>query len=166
MIHFRIIKTYDYSWDGAYIAMDDAIWNRLQTYARRIPVPSKSRIIAETVLALSCTMLFEIVCKCTHNPLQERLRGCLHCHGRCNIKSFAEVRMTHPGPTKIYDCSRDGAYIVMDDAFWNRFLNCHGRYYLKSFVNVPTTHSRTIEICDCSIDSADIVMDDAIWNHL
>ena len=126
MSHSRIIKTYDYSWDGAYIAMDDAIWNRLQTYARRTPIPSKSRIIAGTMLTLSCTMLFAIVCKRTRNPLQDHqnlwlwLRCCLHCHWRCNVKSFAKVRMTRPGTIKIYDCGWDGAYIVMDNAIWNR----------------------------------------------
>ena len=35
------------------------------------PGPSKFVIIAETVLTWSWTMLFETVCKCKHNPLQD-----------------------------------------------------------------------------------------------
>jgi hypothetical protein len=68
--------------------MDDAILNRLQKYAWFAPGRSKSMIIAETVLTLTWTMLFEIVCK----------------------------RMTHFRTIDIYDYSWDGAYIVMDAA--------------------------------------------------
>ena len=59
----RTIKIYDYSRDGAWIVIGDAIWNRLQKYAWPIPGPSTYMNIAETVLTLSWTMLFEIVCK-------------------------------------------------------------------------------------------------------
>ena len=62
-------KNYDCSRDGAYIVMDDAVWNRLQTYAVPTPGPSKCMVLGEKVLTLSWTMLFEIVCKRTHDPL-------------------------------------------------------------------------------------------------
>ena len=159
MIHSKTIKIDDYSWDDAYIVMDDAIWNRLQKYARFAPGRSKSVIIAETVLTLTWTMLFEIVCKVermthfrtidiydyswdgvtlswklqfetvcklTHFPLLHhqtlwlQLRRCLHSHGRCYLKSLANVRITHSRTMQIYDYSWNGAYIVMDDAIWNR----------------------------------------------
>ena len=55
----------DYSIDGAYIGIDDAIWNHLQKYAWRTPVSS------ETVLTLPWTMLWEIVWRCTHDPFQD-----------------------------------------------------------------------------------------------
>ena len=71
MSHSRTIKIYDCSWGGAWILMDDTIWNRLQQYAWPTPGPSESMTIAETVLSLSWTMLFEIVCKCTHYPPQD-----------------------------------------------------------------------------------------------
>ena len=71
MVHPRTIKIYDYSWDGAYIVMEDAIRNRLQKYAWPTPRPSKAMIIAETVLALSWAVLFKIVRKCTHYKFQE-----------------------------------------------------------------------------------------------
>jgi hypothetical protein len=70
MAHSSTIKTHDYSWDGAHIVMDEAIENRLQAYAWPTPGPSKSITIAETVLTLSWAMLFEIVCKRMHHPLQ------------------------------------------------------------------------------------------------
>ena len=71
MTYSRTIKIYDYSWDGAYIVMNDAIWSRLQMCVLPIPGPWKSMIIAEMVLTLSWTMLFEIVCKHTRYPLQD-----------------------------------------------------------------------------------------------
>ena len=90
----RPIKVWDYSWGGACIAMDDAIRNRLQTYTWSTPRPAKSTIIAEAVLMLSWTMLQEIVCKNTHDP---------------------------PWHINVYDYhSWEGAYVDMDDAFWNR----------------------------------------------
>ena len=58
MTHSRTIKFYDYSWDGAYIVMGDAIWNRLQLCALPIPGQSESMVIAEMVPTLSWTMLF------------------------------------------------------------------------------------------------------------
>ena len=61
--------------------------------------------------------------------------------------------MTHPGPTKIYDCSRDGAYIVMDDAFWNR---------LQTYALPTPGPSKSTIIADTIL----IVMDDTIWNRL
>ena len=70
MSHSRTIKIYDCSWGGAWILMDDTIWNRLQQYAWPTPGPSESMTIAETVLSLSWTMLFEIVCKTRHGQLQ------------------------------------------------------------------------------------------------
>jgi hypothetical protein len=70
MTHFRTIDIYDYSWDGAYIVMDAAIWNRLQAYALPTPAQSNSMITAEKVLTFSWTMLFEIACKRTHYPPQ------------------------------------------------------------------------------------------------
>ena len=91
MAHSRTIEIYDYSWEDAYIVMDDAIWNRLQKYAWFAPGRSKSMIIADTVLTLSWTMLFEIDCK----------------------------RLTHFRTIEIYDCSWDGAYMVMDAAIWD-----------------------------------------------
>ena len=78
--HSRTIKTHDYSWDGAYIVMADAIWNRLQMHALPTPGPSKSMITAGMVLTLSWTMLFEIV---------------------------ANVRSTDSSTTEIYDCGWD-----------------------------------------------------------
>ena len=57
----RTIKIYDCSRDGAYIVMDNAVWNRLQTYAVPTPGPPKCMILGEMVLTLSWTMLFEIV---------------------------------------------------------------------------------------------------------
>ena len=123
-VHSRTIKIYDSIWDGAYIVMDDTIWNRLQKYAWPTPGPSESMIIAETVLTLSWTLLFGIVCKCTYYSLQDHLwlwlRRCLHWHGRCYLKSFANVRISHSRTIEIYDSSWDSAYIVMDDASWNR----------------------------------------------
>ena len=56
MTHSSTIRFYDYSWDGPYIVMDDAIGIRLQTYAWPTPGPSKSMIVAETVLTLSWAM--------------------------------------------------------------------------------------------------------------
>jgi len=91
MTYSRTIKIYDYSWDDAWIVIGDAIWNRLQKYAWPIPGPSTYMNIAETVLTLSWTMLFEIVCK---------------------------IRMDHCRTNKTYDYSWDGAYIVMDEAIW------------------------------------------------
>ena len=79
-------------------------------------------IVAETILKLSGAILLEIVCKRMHDPLQD---------------------------DRIYDCSCDGAYIVMDNA-------------LKSFANIHATHSRTITMYDYSRDSAYIVIGDAI----
>ena len=58
MTQSRTIKFYDYSWDGAYIVMGDAIWNRLQLCALPIPGQSESMVIAEMVPTLSWTMLF------------------------------------------------------------------------------------------------------------
>jgi len=89
----RTIKIYDYSRDGAWIVIGDAIWNRLQKYAWPTPGPSTYMNIAETVLTLSWTMLFEIVCK---------------------------IRMDHCRTNQTYDYSWDGAYIVLGDAIWNR----------------------------------------------
>ena len=66
MDHCRTNQTYDYSWDGAYIVMDETIWSRLNMYVWAIPGRYKSMIIAETALTLSWTMLFGIVCKRTH----------------------------------------------------------------------------------------------------
>ena len=106
--------------------MDDAIWNRLQMYALPTPGPPKSMIIAETVRALSWTMLFEIVCKSAHDPLQNHRnpwlyrRHGLHCQGRCYLESFAKVGEVLSRSTQIYDYSRDGAYTVMDNAISNR----------------------------------------------
>ena len=121
---------YDCSSDGAYIIMGDAIWNGMQTYASTIPGPSKSRSTAETVLTLPWTMLFEIVCERTHDPLHDYhffwllLGRCnsLWCHGRCYSKSVAKVRMIQPGTIKIYDFyyTWDCACMVIDDAIWNR----------------------------------------------
>ena len=34
---------------------------------------------------------------------------CWHCHGRCYLKSFVKVCMTHSNTIKTYDCSWDGA---------------------------------------------------------
>jgi hypothetical protein len=70
-VHSRTIKIYDYSWDGACIIMDDTIRNRLQKYAWPTPGPSGSMIIAQTMLTLSWTMLFEIVCRSTRGPVQD-----------------------------------------------------------------------------------------------
>ena len=56
---------------GAYIVMDAAIWNRLQKYVWPTPEPSKSMTMAEAMLELSWTTLFEIVCKSTHDPFQD-----------------------------------------------------------------------------------------------
>ena len=114
---------YGFRWEGAYNVMDAAIWDRLQTYAWPTPGPSKSMIKAETVLTLPWTMLFGIVGKRTHDALQYHqnlrlrlyLRRRLHCHGRCYLKSFANVRMVHSRTIKMYDLGWDGAYIVMGD---------------------------------------------------
>jgi hypothetical protein len=59
------------------------------THSRTIEI----LIIAETVLTLSWTMRFEIVCKSTHD---------------------------HSRSINIYDYSRGGAYNVIDDATRNR----------------------------------------------
>ena len=89
MTHARTMKIYAYNCDGAYIVMGDAIWNRLQKYAWPTPRRSKSIIVAETVLTLSWTMLFGIVCEHTPSLLQHHRNVCIWW---------------------------DGAYIVMDDA--------------------------------------------------
>ena len=86
-----------HGWLQDYSDLDDDIWNRLQTYAWPILRPSQSAIIAETVLILSWTMLFE---------------------------SFANVHITYSRTIEIYDCSWDGAFTVMDDAIWNRLQMC------------------------------------------
>jgi hypothetical protein len=45
---------------------------------------------------------------------------CLHCYGRCYLKSYAWVCMTHSRTIKIYDYNWDSASIVMEDAIWHR----------------------------------------------
>ena len=164
MIHPGTITIYDYSWDGAYIVMDDAILNRLQNYAKPIPGLSNSIIIAEMLLTLSWTMVFEIVCKRTHDPLQDHtnrrleLRWCSQCHARWYLESFAKVRMTHSRTIKIWNCSRDGAHIVCTVLLegWNR---------LQKLGKSP---SRTLDIYDYNWDGAYCVMDEEIvcnsWN--
>jgi hypothetical protein len=118
------IEIFDYSWDSAYLVMNDAIWNRLQTYAWSKPGPSKSMIMAEPVLTFTC-----------------------------------KVRMAHPGTIKICGCSWDGAYIVMDEAIWNRLQT----YVLptpgpsKSMVIDETVHTLTWTmlfelVCKCTHD--------------
>ena len=62
---------YDFGRDGAYIVMGDFIVNPLQSYEWPTLAASKSMGVAETVLTLSWTMLFKIVCKCTHYPFQD-----------------------------------------------------------------------------------------------
>jgi hypothetical protein len=56
---------------GAYIVMDDAMWNRLQKCAWAAPEPWKCMIVAQTVLTWSWTLLLEIACKSTNDPLQD-----------------------------------------------------------------------------------------------
>ena len=115
--HSRIIRTCDYSWDGAYIVMDDALWNRLQTYACCTPITPKSRTVAETILTLSCIMLFAIACKRTRNPFQDHNKFeimimtemLLTLSWAMQCIFFAKVRMTRPGTIKIYDCGWDSA---------------------------------------------------------
>jgi len=51
--------------------MDDPVRNRLRKYEWPTPGPSKSLIIAETVLTLSWTILLEIVCESMHGPFQD-----------------------------------------------------------------------------------------------
>ena len=126
--HSRIIRTCDYSWDGAYIVMDDALWNRLQTYACCTPITPKSRTVAETILTLSCIMLFAIVCKRTRNPFQD--------HNKFEIMIMTEMlltlswamqcqifpKSTHDPPwhhQNLWLWLRQ-CLIVMDDAIWNR----------------------------------------------
>ena len=84
--HSRTIKTYDYSWDSAYIVMDDAIWTRLQTTTWLTSKPATFMVIAQTVLR------------------------------RHHIKSFATVPRMHPRSIKFYAYGWDGASIVMEDA--------------------------------------------------
>jgi hypothetical protein len=93
MTHSRIIQIYNYSWDGADIVTDDAIWNCLQKYTWPTPAPSKCMLTAETVLTLSWTMLFKIVCKSMQGPFQDHL----------NLWLWLKQCL-----------------IVMDDAIWNR----------------------------------------------
>ena len=130
MTHSRVIRIHDYSGDCAYIVMDDAISNRLRKLAWSAPERSKHTIIAETVLALSWIMLFEIVRTHTHDPFQDdqnvrlQLKRCLHCHARCYLKSFANICIKHCRTVKMYDYSSDGAYIIMGDAIWNRLQLC------------------------------------------
>ena len=68
--------------------MGDAIRNRLQKYAWRTPGSSKSTIIAEMVLTLSWTMLFEIVCENMNNPLKDH----------SNLELLLRRRMADIGP--------------------------------------------------------------------
>jgi hypothetical protein len=66
------MQIYDYSWAVLiYILMDATIQNRLQKHAWPTPGPSKSMILAETMLKLSWTILFEIVRECTQDTLQD-----------------------------------------------------------------------------------------------
>ena len=194
MTHAGTIKIYNYSWDGAYIVMNDAIFNRLQKYEGPIPGLSNSMIIAEAVLKLSWTMPFEIVCKSMHDPLQDhtnrrlQLRWCSHCHGRYCLESFAKAAITHSRTMEIWDCSRDGVHIVctmllkveivcdtwhepLQDP-WHSWLElgwsllCHGRGYLKSFAIVGMIHCRTIEIYDYAGGGVYMIRYDAILNCL
>ena len=71
MVHSRTIRIYDYGCDGAFIGMGDVIFNLLQMYEWPTLAASKSMGVAETVLPLSWTMLFEIVCEHTRYPLQD-----------------------------------------------------------------------------------------------
>ena len=125
--HSRTINIHDYSWDGACIVLGDAIWHRTRTHASTTP----------------------------HQSLGLQLRRCLHCHGWCYSKSFANVYVIHSTTSKIYDYSWGGAYIVMGDAIRNRTV-----------AKVRMTHPRTIGIYDYSSDDAYIVMDDAMRNCL
>ena len=134
--------------------MGDAMLNLLQKYAWPALAPSKSMIVAETV------------------P---------HCHGRCDLKSLANIRVAHSRTITIYDYSWYSSWIVIDDATWNRLnvyawptpgtskhpwlqhrrcLHWHRWCYLKSSAKVCMAHSSIIW------DGPYIAMDDAMGNRL
>ena len=113
--------------DGAYTVMDDAIWNRLQTYALPLPGQSKSRIRAKILLTLTRTMpLFEIVCKCTYDPTPGPSQFMIIAEmvlilSWTMLFEIVSKSMHDPLPEpKSYDCSWDRPYIVMNDAIRNR----------------------------------------------
>ena len=130
----------------------------------------------------------EIDCKSTHGLGREyrnlwpQLRRCLHCHGRCCLKSIANVRMTHSRTIESmiiaetvlalsapmlfeiagkYAWSTPGPYESMVIA--GQRLHCHRWCYLESLAK---PRCRTIPICDYSWDGAHIMMGDAIGNRL
>ena len=113
--------------DGAYTVMDDAIWNRLQTYALPLPGQSKSRIRAKILLTLTRTMpFFEIVCKCTYDPTPGPSQFMIIAEmvlilSWTMLFEIVSKSMHDPLPEpKSYDCSWDRPYIVMNDAIRNR----------------------------------------------
>jgi hypothetical protein len=162
MIHSTTSKIYDYSWGGAYIVMDNATWNRLQKYAWPTLAPSTNImiiIIAEKVLTLPWTTLFEIVCNYavpTPGPYKSMI--------------IAETELTLSW-TMLFEivckCKHDPLQDHRNLWLWlRRCLHCHGWRYLKSFAKVCMMHSTTIKIHGYSWDGADIVMDDAICHRL
>ena len=116
-------------------------------------------IVAQTVLTFSWTILLELVCRSTHDPLQDQyklslqLRRGLHCHGRCYLKSFAEVCMTHPRTTTI---------LVIAEKVLT--LSCRMRFEIVC--KSTHDHSRSIKIYDYSRDDTYNVMDNATRNRL
>jgi hypothetical protein len=160
MTRSRKMQMYDYSWDAAYIVLEDAITNRLRTYAWPTPGPSKSVIIAEMVLTLSWAMLFEVVCKRTHyptpGPSQSMIIGeTVPTLSWTMLIEFVGKRMHYP----LQDHENPRVQL-------RRCLHDHGRRYLKSSAKVRITHPRTIEIYDHGWEGAYIVMDDTIWNRV
>ena len=128
MTHCSTIKSYDYSWDSAYIVMGDAIQNRLRAYASPTPGPWKSMIIAEMVPTLSWTM--DAIWNClqkyawaTTAPLESTIVAdmvfTLSWTTLFEIV-FEKVYMAHSRTIEIYDYGWDGAHNVMDDAISNR----------------------------------------------
>ena len=96
ILNSRTMEIYDYTWDGAYVVMDDGCYLKLfAKYAWATTSPLESMIIADTVFPWSWTM-FEIVREKVH------------------------VYMADSRTVEIYDYVWDGAHNVMDDAIWNR----------------------------------------------
>ena len=166
MTHSRTIKIYDYGWNGAYIVMHDAIWNRLQTYALSTAEPSRCMIIAQTELTLSWAMLFETVCKRTHQPFQDhqnlgvQLRPYLHCRGRCYLTSFANVRMIHSMTINFFDYCWDGVTVcvVMDDATRNRLQK-------YAWSNLAPSKFTTSIIPETALAWSLTMLFEIVWKH-
>ena len=164
-------RLHDYSWDGAYVVVDNVIWNRSRKYAWPSPGPLESLITAMLEDGRYGAPGTEISAQPPLNPRTTPLGGELQNREFGNFAptlfqdTLAYWQHRWKGRHHLKNRRRRGAYIVMDDPIWNRLQ----KYAWptpepsKSMTMAETmltlmTYSRTIEIYGYSRGDAYIIM--------